>query len=122
LLLASGELVRVFPFVSQQPHLLDQFHRSLHAGFAIEPNLVPVDFQSEQNVLEHRQVRERTVLLKDHATVAARACDRLSANKNLAHCWLQESGNQVEYGALPASGWSDHRNELASIGLVLDNE
>src|SRR5262245_33714889 len=99
--------MRIFVLMPRESNLCDEFLRPFGASGMVQSDLAFVDLQTEQNVLHHRQVRERAVLLKDHPTVASGSRNRLPCNEDLALRRLQKSGDEIEDGALSASGRSD---------------
>src|SRR5688572_2071704 len=122
LLLAPGELMRVLVLVTCQSHLVYQLLSPVAARNRIETQFALIDLQTEHNILEHRQVRKRAVLLKDHTPIASRSMNGLSVHQDSAVGRRKESGDQIQQRAFAASGRAYDRNELAAVRHIVNSK
>ena len=78
---------------------------------------MPAHLEGEADVLLDRQPGEEGVLLEHDAAVGAGTLDELSVAVDLAAGGLEQSGDNIQQGALAAAGGSDDADELVVVDV-----
>src|SRR5438045_3125294 len=116
LLLAAGELPRLPPLHSFEPH--EAQDRADAAAEHLTPNSPPT--HAERDVLEHGQMRKQRVGLEDGVDVALvrrQAAHLALAEIDLAFGRLLEAADHPQRRRLAAAGGSEKREEAARLDL-----
>ena len=76
--------------------------------------------QPELDVLQRREPREQSVLLKHHRAIGAGPVDALAVERDGAGVGLEHAGGDVQQRALAAPAGTDDDDELARLGRHAD--
>ena len=114
LLLATGQLRRQFVLVAAELHQVQRFLHALACG----PTLDAAHFETEHDVLGHRQMREKRVALEQHADVAAMhrgSGDRRPVDEYLAAAGLHQTSDHSQAGGFAAATGAEQGDEFAGF-------
>ena len=115
--------MRIFVLIGRdiEPDLLDPVPRQI---VAIVPRHV-LALETEGDVVEHRAVIERRVVLKHHAAIGAGTRDGLAEDEHVAGgggMLRIEAGDETQDRALAAAAGAENADELALVRQIGDDE
>src|SRR6476659_8276303 len=123
LALAAGQLVRQPLPERAELHQLEQLiYPRANRGLG-RTQTARARTQSERNILEHRHVTEKRVVLEHETDIALADTARqrvLAVEMDLALIGPVQSGDDTQQRGLARSGWNERRDQLARVNVEID--